>query len=201
MNRVNIYALGGWPTFTFFVKVGTATSEVTGGWPSLVDAKSNHRYKGCPTLSRSLRKGGRRESKHHRGLRASCQSHPRRGPSRTSHKTKGRTHRSPNRIPVPKRESERQFFRKASEPHSPKCYNEYVSPFWEAFMDQGARKDWRQAEPPGWRNLCNLAQAQSDPNKLAVVIDSINRLLARHERWAKTDSKRDSNRERQDQRI
>jgi hypothetical protein len=64
-------------------------------------------------------------------------------------------------------------------------------------MDQGTRKDWRQAEPPGWRNLCNLAQAQSDPNKLAVVIDSINRLLARHERWAKTDSKP----EKQDQRI
>jgi hypothetical protein len=68
-------------------------------------------------------------------------------------------------------------------------------------MDQGARKDWRQAEPPGWRNLCNLAQAQSDPNKLAVVIDSINRLLARHERWAETDSKRDSKSERQDQRM
>jgi hypothetical protein len=68
-------------------------------------------------------------------------------------------------------------------------------------MHQGTRKDWRQAEPPGWRNLCNLAQAQSDPDKLAVVIDSINRLLARHERWAKTDSKRDSKPERQDQRI
>jgi hypothetical protein len=76
-------------------------------------------------------------------------------------------------------------------------------------MNQGARKDWRQVEPPGWRNLCNLAQAQSEPDKLGVVIDSINRLLARHERRTKNDSKRDSkrdsnrdsNRERQEQRI
>jgi hypothetical protein len=68
-------------------------------------------------------------------------------------------------------------------------------------MDQGARKDWRENEPLGWRNLCNLAQAQSDPDKLAVVIDSINRLLARHERGAKNDSKRDPKPERQHQRI
>jgi hypothetical protein len=56
-------------------------------------------------------------------------------------------------------------------------------------MNQAARKDWRQVEPLGWRNLCALAQAQSDPHKLGAVIDRINRLLARHERRAKNKSK------------
>ena len=64
-------------------------------------------------------------------------------------------------------------------------------------MNQAARKDWRQVEPLGWRNLCELAQAQSEPHKLAAVIDRINRLLARHERRAKDQS----NLGRQNQRL
>lgn len=51
-------------------------------------------------------------------------------------------------------------------------------------MNQGARKDWRPVEPLGLHNLCELAQAQTEPHKLGRVIDRINRLLARHERKA-----------------
>jgi hypothetical protein len=51
-------------------------------------------------------------------------------------------------------------------------------------MNQGARKGWRPVEPLGLRNLCDLAQAQTEPHKLGEVIDRINRLLARHERKA-----------------
>jgi hypothetical protein len=51
-------------------------------------------------------------------------------------------------------------------------------------MNQGARKDWRAAEPVGLRNLCELAQTQTESYKLGEVIDRINRLLARYERKA-----------------
>jgi hypothetical protein len=56
-------------------------------------------------------------------------------------------------------------------------------------MNQAARKDWHHVEPLGWRNLCELAQAQSEPDKLGAVIDRINRLLARHEQKATNESK------------
>ncbi len=49
-------------------------------------------------------------------------------------------------------------------------------------MDRAPCKDPRPVEPTGFRALCQLAQAQTESQKLGGVIDRINRLLARHER-------------------
>lgn len=37
-------------------------------------------------------------------------------------------------------------------------------------------------EPKGWRKLCAMAQKERDPNKLATIIERINRLLTAHEK-------------------
>ncbi len=39
-------------------------------------------------------------------------------------------------------------------------------------------------EPKGWRRLQRKAQRESDPQKLALIIDDMNRLLDEHERMA-----------------
>jgi hypothetical protein len=39
-------------------------------------------------------------------------------------------------------------------------------------------------EPKGWRKLQAMAQRESDPQKLASIIDQMNRLLDHHERMA-----------------
>jgi hypothetical protein len=40
---------------------------------------------------------------------------------------------------------------------------------------------WPQ-EPEGWRDLQTQAQREDDPQRLASIIDEMNRLLDRHER-------------------
>jgi len=42
-------------------------------------------------------------------------------------------------------------------------------------------------EPKGWRKLQRMAQRENDPQKLACIIDQMNRLLDWHE---KTDANR-----------
>ncbi len=37
-------------------------------------------------------------------------------------------------------------------------------------------------EPEGWRQLQELAQRETDPRKLAAIIDEMNKLLAERER-------------------
>jgi hypothetical protein len=39
-------------------------------------------------------------------------------------------------------------------------------------------------EPKGWRKLQSMAQREKDPQKLASIIDQMNRLLDQHERMA-----------------
>ena len=39
-------------------------------------------------------------------------------------------------------------------------------------------------EPKGWRKLQAMAQRENDPQKLASIIDQMNRLLDEHERMA-----------------
>jgi hypothetical protein len=39
-------------------------------------------------------------------------------------------------------------------------------------------------EPDGWRELQKKAQQETDPKKLAAIIDEINRLLTEHEQRA-----------------
>ena len=39
-----------------------------------------------------------------------------------------------------------------------------------------------QDEPPGWRTLQEKAQRETDPKKLAEIIDEMNRLLTEHEK-------------------
>ncbi len=63
-------------------------------------------------------------------------------------------------------------------------------------MNQAARKDWRPVEPLGLRNLCELAQTQTESYKLGEVINRINRLLARHERKALKQPRLGSQRKR-----
>ena len=41
-------------------------------------------------------------------------------------------------------------------------------------------------EPKGWRKLQAMAQRERDPQKLAHIIDQMNRLLDRHEKMAAT---------------
>ena len=41
-------------------------------------------------------------------------------------------------------------------------------------------------EPKGWRTLQAMAQRESDPQKLACIIDQMNRLLDWHETMAAT---------------
>jgi hypothetical protein len=45
-------------------------------------------------------------------------------------------------------------------------------------------------EPKGWRRLQQLAQEESDPEKLVAIIDEINRLLDEHERKASVPNAR-----------
>jgi hypothetical protein len=42
-----------------------------------------------------------------------------------------------------------------------------------------------QDEPKGWRLLQERAQQEEDPEKLADLIDEMNRLLTEHEKAAK----------------
>ena len=44
-------------------------------------------------------------------------------------------------------------------------------------------------EPKGWKRLQRKAQRERDPQKLALIIDQLNRLLDEHERLA---AKRDA---------
>jgi len=37
-------------------------------------------------------------------------------------------------------------------------------------------------EPEGWRELQEKAQQETDPKKLAAIIDEMNRLLSEHEK-------------------
>jgi hypothetical protein len=46
-------------------------------------------------------------------------------------------------------------------------------------------------EPRGWRKLQAMAQRERDPQKLAFIIDQMNRLLDRHERMAATQNAED----------
>jgi len=39
-------------------------------------------------------------------------------------------------------------------------------------------------EPKGWRSLQEMAQRERDPQRLASIIDQMNRLLDQHERMA-----------------
>ncbi|MCU1302521.1 MAG: hypothetical protein JWQ87_2805 [Candidatus Sulfotelmatobacter sp.] len=39
-------------------------------------------------------------------------------------------------------------------------------------------------EPKGWQQLQQMAQKEQDPQKLASIIDQMNRLLDGHERMA-----------------
>jgi hypothetical protein len=39
-------------------------------------------------------------------------------------------------------------------------------------------------EPKGWKRLQRKAQRERDPQKLALIIDQLNRLLDEHERMA-----------------
>ena len=41
-------------------------------------------------------------------------------------------------------------------------------------------------EPKGWKQLQARAQKERDPQKLALIIDELNRLLDEHERMAAT---------------
>jgi hypothetical protein len=41
-------------------------------------------------------------------------------------------------------------------------------------------------EPKGWRRLQELAQQESDPQKLIAIIEEINRLLDEHD-WGTTN--------------
>jgi len=43
-------------------------------------------------------------------------------------------------------------------------------------------------EPRGWRTLQAMAQRERDPQKLASMIEEMNRLLDRRERMAATDA-------------
>ena len=43
-------------------------------------------------------------------------------------------------------------------------------------------------EPRGWRTLQAMAQRERDPQKLAFMIEEMNRLLDRHERMAATQN-------------
>jgi hypothetical protein len=53
-------------------------------------------------------------------------------------------------------------------------------------MNQGARKDWGPLEPLGWRHLCELVEAQSEPHKLIGW-----KHCAHHERrWQERPGKR-----------
>ena len=42
-------------------------------------------------------------------------------------------------------------------------------------------------EPRGWRSLQEMAQRERDPQRLASIIDQMNRLLDQHERMAAGD--------------
>jgi hypothetical protein len=43
-------------------------------------------------------------------------------------------------------------------------------------------------EPKGWRKLQRMAQRENDPQKLASIIDQMNRLLDRDEKKAATQT-------------
>lgn len=45
-------------------------------------------------------------------------------------------------------------------------------------------------EPKGWRTLWERAQRETDPKKLAAIIDQMNQLLTEHEKAA-ADEKRE----------
>jgi hypothetical protein len=49
-------------------------------------------------------------------------------------------------------------------------------------MDRAPYKDLRPVEPTGFHALCQLAQAQTESQKLGAIIDRINQLLDRNER-------------------
>ena len=38
-----------------------------------------------------------------------------------------------------------------------------------------------EQEPQGWRKLCEMAQEERNPKKLAALLERINRLLTMHE--------------------
>jgi hypothetical protein len=47
-------------------------------------------------------------------------------------------------------------------------------------------------EPKGWKRLQGEAQRERDPQKLALIIDQLNRLLDQHERLAAKRDARES---------
>jgi hypothetical protein len=47
-------------------------------------------------------------------------------------------------------------------------------------------------EPQGWRSLQHLAQRETDPQKLTLIIEEMNRLLDRHDKKTASDEGRET---------